>query len=402
MGTLYILTSPSGKSYIGISSKTTEKRWAKHVEHAMGKRDSGALYAALRKYGPETFSVRTLVVCDDWDYLCILEVKAIASFGTLSPSGYNISTGGDGVTGPRDEEFKRKVSVAQKMRFERPDERARMKLIASAISPEVRRTAQEKAAETLRTPEFRAKASETSKKQFSDPEARKKLSDSLKISFTEEMREAASKRMKVLMADPKKRQAISDATRVAMHKPEVAAKVSAAAKARAEDPAWREKISKLKTGQKLGPMDDDHKAKIAAARSLEWADPLMRNKRLGALGKAREAKDRLKAVLPHPQIKQIFDANSELFAEFARTKDKHGRYQLTFIHRISGGEERHRPKYFLALDSTKHLINTLSNEPPPIETLRGAKGTFAVVELADAYARWLDPSLRVGFFEFDR
>lgn len=399
MGTLYLLTSPTGKSYIGISSKTTEKRWAKHVEHAMGKRDNGALYSALRKYGSESFTVRTLVICNDWDYLCELEIRAIEAFGTRSPGGYNITAGGEGVTGPRDDEFKRKVSVAQKKRYENPKERARLKQIANAIPIEIRRAAQSKAAETARTPEFRARASETSKKQFSHPEARRKLGEAVRASVTVEMREAASKRMKVRMADPERRQAISDATRVAMRNPETAEKVRSAAKARAADPNWRGKISKSKTGKALGPMGEECKAKIAAARSLEWADPLMRKKRLGALSKARETKERIKAELPHPQIQKIFDTNSELFAEFERTRDKCGRYQLTFIHRISGGEERYRPKYFLALESTKQLINTLPNEPPPIEALRGAKGTFAVVELADAYARWLDPSIRVGVFD---
>jgi group I intron endonuclease len=398
MGTLYLITSPAGKSYIGISSKTTEKRWAKHVEHAMGKRDNGALYAALRKYGPETFSVRTLVICDDWNYLCELEIRAIAAFGTRSPGGYNITAGGEGVTGERDDEFKRKVSVAQKKRFENPEERARMKVIANSIPTEIRRAAQIKTAVTIRTPEYRAKASESSKKQFSDYEARRKLGDALKAAYTDDMRQAASARMTELMADPKKRQAISDATRVAMRNPETAAKVNAAAKARATDPEWRRKISKSKTGKSLGPMGDEHKAKIAAARSLEWADPLMREKRLGALVKARETFALKKLELPHPHLQQTFNEDEELILKLERTRDQWGRYHLSFIHRISGGEERHRPKYFLDLESSKKLINSLPYEVPPVETLRGAKGTFAVKEIAYAYARWIDPSIRFDIF----
>lgn len=65
MGCLYKLTSPSGKSYIGISSKGLDARWAKHVEHALGKRTAGALYAALRKYGPGTFTREVLAESND-------------------------------------------------------------------------------------------------------------------------------------------------------------------------------------------------------------------------------------------------------------------------------------------------------------------------------------------------
>src|SRR5262249_28878353 len=83
MGCLYKLTSPSGKSYIGITIKTFEERWAKHIEHAMGKRANGALYAALRKYGPDAFRHEVLAECDDWSRLCKMEIQAIKEHGTL-------------------------------------------------------------------------------------------------------------------------------------------------------------------------------------------------------------------------------------------------------------------------------------------------------------------------------
>lgn len=104
---LYRLTSPSGKSYIGICRTTAERRFRGHVREAKsGKR---ALCAAIRKYGPETFTVQTLTIVNDWEYLCDLEVKAIQLFNTCAPSGYNLTKGGDGTLGRKDtEETRRK------------------------------------------------------------------------------------------------------------------------------------------------------------------------------------------------------------------------------------------------------------------------------------------------------
>ena len=107
MGCLYQLTSPSGKAYIGITKKTASLRFAKHVEHALGKRENGVLYSALRKYQPENFKIETLVMANDWLYLNELEAKVIAAFGTRHPAGYNMTDGGGGTQGPISEKARR-------------------------------------------------------------------------------------------------------------------------------------------------------------------------------------------------------------------------------------------------------------------------------------------------------
>jgi hypothetical protein len=53
---------------------------------------------------------------------------------------------------------------------------------------------------------------------------------------------------------------------------------------------WRSKISASKIGKKVGPCSDERKAKIAEARKREWADPVIRERRLAALAMARAAK----------------------------------------------------------------------------------------------------------------
>lgn len=98
MGILYSLTFPNGKKYIGITSKSLRRRLVTHASHARCGRDY-CLQRAIRKYGIERVVAETLVVASDWDYLCDLEKRAVNSFATLSPGGYNISAGGEGVTG---------------------------------------------------------------------------------------------------------------------------------------------------------------------------------------------------------------------------------------------------------------------------------------------------------------
>lgn len=93
MGVLYCLTSPSGKKYIGITRFTLEQRWKSHIHRARSKVRKTPLYAAMRKYGPDSFSVRALVIAD-WSYLNELESRAIQALRTSYPHGYNLAPGG--------------------------------------------------------------------------------------------------------------------------------------------------------------------------------------------------------------------------------------------------------------------------------------------------------------------
>lgn len=95
MGCLYMLTSPSGKSYIGLSKRTAPERFANHLKHVgLGRRN--AIHRAILKYGPETFRVRTLVIADDLEYLKLIEPLAIRAYSTFCPNGYNMTHGGEG------------------------------------------------------------------------------------------------------------------------------------------------------------------------------------------------------------------------------------------------------------------------------------------------------------------
>ena len=206
MGCLYQLTSPSGKSYLGISSKTAAHRFAKHVEHALGKRENGVIYSALRKYGSDQFQIKTLVIANDWEYLCDLEKKAIIALQTRYPHGYNMTDGGEGIIGPKSEDFPGIVSKAQKKRYQCPEQRKKLREYGA-----------------------KGRAMRAASRAPGPPPwiLRKK---------------AACARL----GSAEHRAKISAATRLAMARPEIAAKVKQCALDRAANPAWRKKISDIK------------------------------------------------------------------------------------------------------------------------------------------------------------
>jgi group I intron endonuclease len=299
MGCLYILRSPNGKAYVGITSKTLEGRWAEHLQRVKEGR-AQALQNAIRKYGADKFEARVLVIADDWDYLCDLERRAIAAFGTLSPKGYNLTAGGEGVVGRvHTEQAAANMSAGQKRRAQAPSEKGRLTRANKKwreSHPEEYEAARQSLAEKMRSPEVKAKLSAAARKQFESEEARKRASEAGRAAMsTPERREHMAKVSAALWEDPAYRAAQSEATRRAMAAPEVAEKVRAAAARRAADPNWRKKLSESKKGQGKGrTLPPEQKAKMAEARRLRWQDPAYRAKQAAARARrtARERKEK--------------------------------------------------------------------------------------------------------------
>jgi hypothetical protein len=78
-------------------------------------------------------------------------------------------------------------------------------------------------------------------------------------------------------------------------------------------------------------------------------------------------------------------------------QDAEGRYCLNDLHKAAGGEERHKPKFFIKLDSTTELAGELEKGGNlPFEITRGHfGGTFVVKELVYAYAMWISPKFHL-------
>ena len=98
---VYMITSPSGKKYIGITSQTLAKRMDGHIRRADSARNN-PLSRAICKYGPENFKMDVVEAGLTVEQAMLREVELIQFFGTTDRQrGYNLSPGGkyDGPTG---------------------------------------------------------------------------------------------------------------------------------------------------------------------------------------------------------------------------------------------------------------------------------------------------------------
>ena len=91
MGLIYKITSPDGKSYIGQTIRTFEKRV---LEHKNPNSRCTVISRAISKYGPENMSFE--IVEDDipMEQLDEKEMFYIIMFNSLTPNGYNLTGGG--------------------------------------------------------------------------------------------------------------------------------------------------------------------------------------------------------------------------------------------------------------------------------------------------------------------
>jgi group I intron endonuclease len=97
-GYVYLITNlVNGKKYVGCTIAPIKRRWGEHLSVAR-RGGRGPLHAAIRKYGPNSFTIEAVrTILGTHDDLMSAEIRCIASYGTLSPSGYNLTAGGEGV-----------------------------------------------------------------------------------------------------------------------------------------------------------------------------------------------------------------------------------------------------------------------------------------------------------------
>lgn len=85
----------NGKIYIGKTLSSVKKRWGEHCRDSRKERcELRPLYAAIRKYGEDMFSVETIEECPA-SALSEREIYWIQYYGSFK-NGYNATAGGDG------------------------------------------------------------------------------------------------------------------------------------------------------------------------------------------------------------------------------------------------------------------------------------------------------------------
>tara|TARA_Y100000768_G_C23830690_1_gene611214 strand:+ start:111 stop:929 length:819 start_codon:yes stop_codon:yes gene_type:complete len=110
MGFVYMLTSPSKKRYIGITTqKSVEDRWK---DHKKKHSHCTLLKRAIDKYGFDSFKKEVLVVTNNI-YIEEYEQNFINVYDTLAPNGYNCTTGGE-LNKKLSEETKEKIGKTAK------------------------------------------------------------------------------------------------------------------------------------------------------------------------------------------------------------------------------------------------------------------------------------------------
>lgn len=89
---VYMHIAPNGKKYIGITSKSIEKRW----NNGNGYRNNEYFYSAILKYGKEKFKHIEIASNLTKEEACKMEQDFIKKYDTTNrEKGFNHSIGGD-------------------------------------------------------------------------------------------------------------------------------------------------------------------------------------------------------------------------------------------------------------------------------------------------------------------
>lgn len=96
-----IINNKTNKIYVGQTKHPIEKRWKEHIHaYKYGVKykkhiKNSAIYSAMRKYELTSFQIIEIEKCNNIDELNQREIYWIKELNTLSPNGYNLTTGGE-------------------------------------------------------------------------------------------------------------------------------------------------------------------------------------------------------------------------------------------------------------------------------------------------------------------
>ena len=197
-GFIYCISFPNGKKYIGQTTKLVEERIKEHI--IVSKTDAQYLLSkAIRKYGENSIEYKAIDNACNRDELNQLEIQYIIFYNThyLKGHGYNMTDGGEGVSGYIHTEESKKImsyksklyfsnssirdskSIEVKTYFENPENKLRLSeqiKLYFIKHPEARENMSTKMTEYFSNPENRLKQSKKRQEYFSNTENRENMS----------------------------------------------------------------------------------------------------------------------------------------------------------------------------------------------------------------------------------
>lgn len=148
---VYVITFSNGKQYVGVTSNVDKRL----TEHKSANRPVGR---AMRKH---SYACEVVFTGSREDCFA-KEIELIAELDTISPAGYNLTPGGDGV--PLTDDVREKLSQAAKRQWDSPE--GRVKQVEAAqrrfANPEEREAHRKR----CNDPEERRRRSERAKAQW--------------------------------------------------------------------------------------------------------------------------------------------------------------------------------------------------------------------------------------------
>jgi hypothetical protein len=312
---LYLITSPTGKQYVGITTRSVNRRMTGHKTAArLGS--PYPLHAAIRKYGFESMRVETLHPSRDIEELRALEVSAVAERNTFAPFGYNLTAGGEGTTGHIVSDEHRAAIAAR--------------LCEKWKDPEFAAACRERSAEQGRVlmgnPDHVAKMQVGGRAYWADPENRRRRSELMRSHHLANpetsraaltaMRSGAEKHW----ANPEARAEQSEKTKVARasqtpeRRKEIAALgVAARAKKRAEHEAYLATLSQEDANQVRAEARAKKSAETMAGRAAATPEQKAASKeryRQAALRRTPEQREKLRLARIAAKAKRLINAST--------------------------------------------------------------------------------------------
>ena len=222
---VYSLTNThNGKVYVGVTSTSVPHRWMRHCADA--KRGSPyAIHKAIRKYGPEAFTVQLLEEIEgDRAALMQAEMRHIAEQGCIFPTGYNLTCGGQGGP-PTTEQARVNHLAAVRKLAQRP---AWKKAHADAMH------------EVHLRPAWRQAVAAANRKTTKDPKwLQAQVLRTAKLTADPKWREAVANANREKAKSPEWKQAHRDAVRKLALDPEWQKANAEGARRRAANPEWQ-------------------------------------------------------------------------------------------------------------------------------------------------------------------